>query len=104
MSTAFVLMDGQHAGMQRVRTQVMVLKYAMVLADYRTQDSAADLAHEAQAFEATIRGLRDGSEELGLSPATSEDVRTPDGGGACARCGGRSHASKRKKCTRLNWC
>mmetsp|Transcript_15452 Transcript_15452/g.29745 ORF Transcript_15452/g.29745 Transcript_15452/m.29745 type:complete len:442 (+) Transcript_15452:2138-3463(+) len=68
------LAASRHAGMQRVRTQVMVLKYAMVLADYRTQESAADLAHEAQAFEATIRGLRDGSEELGLSPATSEDV------------------------------
>lgn len=63
-----------HSGLQRMRTQKMVLKYCMVLANFKPVESLSELLETAEAFDVTAKGLRHGDQELGLVPTDSDEV------------------------------
>jgi len=72
---SYMLLDAPHqAGAQRMRTQKLIVKYAMCVANLDFNKSLASLQATVDDFHQVHQGLIFGSDDLFLPPATNPYV------------------------------
>ena len=64
------------AGRQRMLTQKMSKEFLMIAKDIDAEDNRKNLIETMETFDTTLSGLINGSDELGLSPAPTKEIKT----------------------------
>ena len=64
------------AGKQRMLTQKMSKEFLMIAKDIDAEDNRKNLIETMETFDTTLSGLINGSDELGLSPAPTKEIKT----------------------------